>query len=367
MERTVVNPNNWHWVDKNCINWARTYLQTKLVDLNTGDEHGGKYAEIKAVSSIEGDCEVNQRKGKVISLFDLKVTMLTQGHVDDEPFEGSIMVPEIAFDSEIDDYQFDISIYKETSKLNEVKPVIREFLLPQLRERFQQFGKDLLLEHGNDIQVPKEQVKSEFTKANQQSSFVAVEKDTCDAKEKGAAAAAAAFVNHKSKNNVKSTTNTSNKKSIPVVNTSGGNTVTIHLEPSFNVPAFEIFNTFIDKERILLWSRSPIKEGEGNKGNGSPYLMVGDTFELFNGNIESELIESKLGSKLVIKWRLKDWRENLWSLMDMEFHESKEYHETKIQLTWSGIPVGEEDRVRANFENYYVKPMKLTFGFGVVL
>lgn len=357
MERTLVNPNNWHWVDKNCISWARNYLQTQLVDLNTGD-HGGKYAEIKSVSSIEGDCEVNQRKGKVISLFDLKITMLTQGHVDDEPFEGSIMVPEVAFDSEIEDYQFDISIYKETSKLSDVKPIIREFLLPQLRERFQQFGKDLLLEHGNDIQVPKEQVKSEFTKANQQNSFVGAEKSDVNVNVAKKVAV---------KSNAPTTTNSNNKKSIPVVSTSGGNTVTIHLEPSFNVSAFEIFNTFIDKERILMWSRSPIKEGEGNKGNGSPYLMVGDTFELFNGNIESELVESKLGSKLVIKWRLKSWRQNLWSLMDMEFHESKEYHETKIQLTWSGIPVGEEDRVRANFENYYVKPIKLTFGFGVVL
>ncbi|KAG0665545.1 hypothetical protein C6P44_004926 [Monosporozyma unispora] len=369
MERTVVNPNNWHWVDKNCISWARTYLQDKLVDINTG-EHSGKYAEIKSVSSIEGDCEVNQRKGKVISLFDLKITMLTQGHVDDEPFEGSIMVPEVAFDSEIEDYQFDISIYKETSKLNEVKPVIREYLLPQLRDAFQRFGKDLLIEHGNDIQVPEAQVKSQFTKANQQNSFAGTATPTAvpnATKTNGTTKPVAG-----STPTLKATATTTNqgankKKSIPVVNTSGGNTVTIHLEPSFNVPAFEIFNTFIDKERILMWSRSAIKEGDDNKSNGSPYFMVGDTFELFNGNIESELMESKLGSKLVFKWRLKDWRDKLWSTMDMEFHESEEYHETKIQLTWSGIPVGEEDRVRANFENYYVKPIKLTFGFGVVL
>ena len=358
----VVNPNNWHWVDKNCIDWARDYFKSKLVKLNTG-EHDGKYAEIKSVSSIEGDCEVNQRKGKVISLFDLKIAMLIQGHVNEDKFEGSIVVPEVAFDSDIDDYQFEISIYKETSKLNEVKPVIREHLLPQLRTIFQQFGKDLLFEHGNDIQIPEDQVHSQYTKANQKNSFASVSSTTSTKKTATSVNKLTSVKDTSSKTVVKTLDN----KEIPVVNTGGANTVTIHLEPSFNAPALEIFNTFIEKERIMMWSRSPIREFDGNKGIGSQYLMIGDRFELFNGNIESELVESKLGSKLVLKWRLKDWRDKLYSIMDMEFHESPEYHETKIQLTWSGIPVGEEDRVRANFEDYYVRPIKLTFGFGVVL
>lgn len=360
----VVNPNNWHWVDKNCIDWAREYFKSKLVKLNTG-EHGGKYAEIKSISSIEGDCEVNQRKGKVISLFDLRIAMLIEGHVNEDQFEGSIVVPEVAFDSDIDDYQFETSIYKETSKLNEVKPVIREYLLPQLRTIFHQFGKDLLFEHGNDIQVPEEQVQSQYTRANQQNSFAGVSSSSTSAKETTPTVNKSnpAVIDKSSKTVVK----TSDNKEIPIVNTGGANTVTIHLEPSFNVPAVEIFNTFIDKERVMMWSRSPIREFDKNKSNGSQYFMVGDRFELFNGNIESEVVESKLGSKLVLKWRLKDWRENLYSTMNMEFHESSEYHETKIQLTWSGIPVGEEDRVRANFEDYYVRPIKLTFGFGVVL
>ncbi|KAK5778579.1 Aha1p PWA37_000156 [Arxiozyma heterogenica] len=359
----VVNPNNWHWVDKNCIDWAREYFKSKLVQLNTG-EHDGKYAEIKSILSIEGDCEVNQRKGKVISLFDLKIAMLIGGHVNKDEFEGSIVVPEVAFDSNIDDYQFEISIYKETSKLNEVKPVIREYLLSQLRSIFHQFGKDLLFEHGNDIQVPEEQVQSQYTKANQQNSFADVSSTTGSKK---TATTVNKSIPVKDISSSKAVVKTLDNKDIPIVNTGGANTVTIHLEPSFNVPAVEIFNTFIDKERIMMWSRSPIREFDENKSTGSQYFMVGDRFELFNGNIESEVVESKLGSKLVLKWRLKDWRENLYSTMDMEFHESSEYHETKIQLTWSGIPVGEEDRVRANFEDYYVKPIKLTFGFGVVL
>ena len=174
----VQNPNNWHWVDKNCIEWAKTYFHEKLIGLDTKENgiEGDKYARIARISSIEGDCEVNQRKGKVISLFDLKIVVSIEGHVNESKFQGSITVPEVAFDSDKDDYQFDISIFKETGKLNEVKLVIRQFLIPQLRDVFADFGRQLLLAHGNDIQVSSDQVTSVFTKSNQASSFKELKK-----------------------------------------------------------------------------------------------------------------------------------------------------------------------------------------------
>lgn len=345
----VHNPNNWHWVDKNCFGWARDYFNQKLTQLDTGEVEG-KYAQITSLSSLEGDCEVNQRKGKVISLFDLKLVLLIKGHVDNESFEGSISVPEVAFDSDESDYQFDISIYKETSKLNEVKPLIREKLLPQLREVFQQFGHDLLVAHGSDIQLPEDSVNSTFTKANQKSSFT---KPAAPTKESKPVA--------KSVSN--STGSVSKPEAKPHVATSGGNTTSIHLEPTFNVPATELYRTFIDKNRIMAWSKS---FSNVNGKNGSE-LVVGDTFELFGGNVTSTLLDEVQDKKLVFSWRLKDWREKVNSKLIMEFHESKEYHETKLQVSWSGIPIGEEDRVRGNFEDYYVRSIKITFGFGAVL
>lgn len=344
----VHNPNNWHWVDKNCFTWAREYFSEKLPKLNTG-EVDGKYAEISSLSSLEGDCEVNQRKGKVISLFDLSMVMLIKGHVKDQPFEGSITVPEVAFDSEASDYQFDISIYKETSQLNEVKPLIREKLLPQLRELFQSFGQDLLLEHGSDIQLPEDSVSSTFTKANQQDSFA---KSTGSKESKSTAKTVASKTSAGTKTQEK-----------PNNFTSGGNTTSIHLEPTFNVPASELYRTFIDKQRIMAWSKSFACP----KGGSGPTLAVGDAFELFGGNVTSELIEAVEDKKLVFSWRLGDWREKAKSTLTMELHESKDYHETKLQVSWSGIPVGEEDRVRGNFEEYYVRSIKITFGFGAVL
>ncbi|CCE62371.1 hypothetical protein TPHA_0C02170 [Tetrapisispora phaffii CBS 4417] len=358
----VQNPNNWHWVDKNCIEWAKKYLTSKLVGQSTDGDKTSKFAEISKVSSIEGDCEVNQRKGKVISLFELQITMLISGKVDDQEFDGSISVPDISFDSEITDYQFEISIYKETTKLNEIKPIIRETLLPKLRDIFQQFGKDLLKENGNDIQVSEDKVTSQYTKSNQQASFRSVEENvattastTSASKTTNPATAASTATT--------SSGSTTNKSSSTKFALGTGNTTSIHIEPVFNVPASELYMTFIEKNRVMAWSKSPIKISNTK----DTVLKLNEEFKLFGGNVTSKLVSQIENKELVFEWRLNSWNDKIISKLKLEFHESKAYHETKLQVTWDGIPIGEEERVRNNFEEFYVRAIKITFGFGAVL
>ncbi|CAH02771.1 Aha1p [Kluyveromyces lactis] len=360
----VHNPNNWHWVDKNCIDWAKKYFQEKLVGLTTGESTDELYAEITKLSSLEGDCEVNQRKGKVISLFDLKLNVGIAGHVGENKLEGSITVPEVAFDSDPEDYQFDISIFKETSKLFEIKPVIREKLIPQLRDIFSNFGKQLLLTHGNDIQVSSDKVTSKFTKANQQSSF-STSGSTKEDANKDSATGNTSTANASSSTKAAVTSSETQQKNSG--NAAKYNTTKVHLESSFQVPAIELYNTFIDKRRIEAWSRSPIQP-EANTGDFSgSTLQLNDAFKLFGGNITMKFLSGEPGKKIVFQWRLNDWKQGHYSELSLEFHESQEYHETKLVVNWSGIPVGEEDRVRGNFEEYYIRSIKVTFGFGAIL
>lgn len=63
------NPNNWHWVDKNCIEWAKTYFGEKGKEVSETTEISNNPLKlaINELKSLEGDCGVYQRKGKVIS------------------------------------------------------------------------------------------------------------------------------------------------------------------------------------------------------------------------------------------------------------------------------------------------------------
>jgi len=71
------NPNNWHWVNKDALEWAKSYLEKNLIGLSAED--GDVSAKISKVQSMDGDVDVSQRKGKVITLFDVKLQLEYEG------------------------------------------------------------------------------------------------------------------------------------------------------------------------------------------------------------------------------------------------------------------------------------------------
>ena len=114
------NPNNWHWVNKDVRPWTQDYLTKELVGLKASKEDGTT-AEISKVLSMDGDVDVSQRKGKVITIFDVRVQLEFTGKVpvkvekkedDEEASEegdtkevsGTITIPEVAHDTEEDEY-----------------------------------------------------------------------------------------------------------------------------------------------------------------------------------------------------------------------------------------------------------------------
>jgi hypothetical protein len=74
------NPNNWHWVNKDVSGWAREYLDNDLPDVSA--EKGGVTAKIDKVISMEGDVDVSQRKGKVITIFDVELKLEYSGTLE---------------------------------------------------------------------------------------------------------------------------------------------------------------------------------------------------------------------------------------------------------------------------------------------
>lgn len=114
------NPNNWHWVNKDVRPWTQDYLSKELVGIKASKEDGTS-AEVSKVLSMDGDVDVSQRKGKVITIFDVRLQLEYTGKVpvkaeqkDDEAeasqegdtkdVSGTITIPEVAHDSAEDEY-----------------------------------------------------------------------------------------------------------------------------------------------------------------------------------------------------------------------------------------------------------------------
>lgn len=322
------NPNNWHWVNKDASGYAKQYLQDNIVGIAAEDN--GVAANISKLLTMDGDVDVSQRKGKVITLFDVKVQLEYEGKTkDEESVSGSINIPEVAHDTEEDEYVFEIDIYSESSSKQPVKDLVRSKITPQLRKALAQLCPALINEHGKDLQ--------HGPGVNPSSGFSAPTNYPQTKKEPAPAT---------------TTTTTSNKK-VAV------NTATVTASDEFRTTAEELYSTFTDPQRIAAFTRGPPRQFEGSH--------VGGKFSIFDGNVVGEFAKLEPHKQMVQKWRLAQWPEGHFSTLEINFDQNDVDGVTLMRVTWTGVPIGQEDVTKQNWEVYYVRSMKQTFGFGTIL
>jgi len=321
------NPNNWHWVNKNAIEWAQAYFSEKLTGLSASK--GEVSAKVDKVLSVEGDCDVSQRKGKVITLFDVKVRLEFSGvAAEDEKVTGSITIPEVAHDTEEDEYVFEISVYSDNKEKQAVRDLVRNDIVPQLRKALAGFSGDLIAEHGKDIQ---------HTPGSGPVSGTSTPRSVATPSSASHAAP--------------SSTEPSQTGTSPIVNT-----VTLKDDIEFQTSADQLYQTFVDPQRVAAFTRAPPSEFEPREGG---------RFSLFGRNVEGQFKQLEKDKKIVQTWRLADWPKGHYSTLTLAFDQGTD--STVLRLSWDGVPVGQEDVTKRNFGDYYVRSIKTTFGFGAVL
>ncbi|KAF7551783.1 hypothetical protein G7046_g7619 [Stylonectria norvegica] len=321
------NPNNWHWVNKNVSGWAKQWFEDNLTKLEVED--GETKASVSKIQSMDGDVDVSQRKGKVITIFDVKLVIEYSGSTSGaEDVSGTITVPEVAHDTEEDEYVFDVEIFSESKEKQPVKDLVRTKLLPLLRKEFQKLAPALIAEHGKDIQ---------HAPGSGPSSGLSTPK---------------AHNPHSSTNETPSASAQSNAGSIV-------NTVTVTDNEEFRTTAEELYQTFVDPGRIAAFTRSPPKLFEGAHKGGK--------FELFGGNVSGEYLELESPKKIVQSWRLGQWPAGHYSKLQIEFDQNDVDHVTVMRVVWDGVPSGQEEVTKRNWLEYYIKSIKQTFGFGTML
>ena len=137
------------------------------------------------------------------------------------------------------------------------------------------------------------------------------------------------------------------------------NTVEITATDEFRTTAQELYTTLTTADRITAFTRSPPTVFEGAE--------PGANFALFGGNVSGSYAELDSPTKIVQKWRLQTWPEGHYSNLHIGLDQNNEDQVTYMRVKWDGVPAGEEEVVKRNWEEYYVKSMKRTFGFGTIL
>ncbi|KAI9296037.1 hypothetical protein K502DRAFT_348434 [Neoconidiobolus thromboides FSU 785] len=317
------NVNNWHWTEKNCLPWATNYLTEKLKGLTA--ERDSYSVEIDNVDSITGDVNLNQRKGKIITLYDVVIKLKWTGVLPSgEKAKGHISVPEVAHDTDEDDFVFEVSIDNDTREKDAFRNIIRTLLKEQMIKVFLSFPKDLVEHHSKDVYIPKELLGTP------------------------------APVNTTGITNVQVLNEKSVKDTVVASVTKGEpkkvNTTTLNDTIEFVTSAAQLYAALTDSTLMSIWSRSDVQFG---KEKGAP-------FRLFGGNISGELIELQENKKIQLKWRSNLWPESHYSIVTIELEELS--GSVNLILKQEGVPVGQEDITRDNWNRFYWNSIKSTFG-----
>lgn len=232
--------------------------------------------------------------------------------------------------------QFNVENYGDSAVKQPVRDLVRNKITPQLRSALFRLTDDLIAEHRKDLQ--------HSTDKNQTPSGPSTAKNPAPTSTITAAAAKPAAA---SAPKTTATTTTSTKALV--------NTTTVSASDEFRTTAEQLYTTFTEPQRISLFTRGPPRVFEGVK--------PGAKFSIFDGNVNGEYEQLEPPHKLVQKWRLAAWPEGHLSRLEIQFDQNDIDAVTVMRVRWEGVPVGEEDMVRRNWENYYVRSIKQTFGY----
>ncbi|KAG0371770.1 hypothetical protein BGX24_001223, partial [Mortierella sp. AD032] len=286
-------------------------------------EANGASVKTLAVTSVTGDVDVNQRKGKIITIFDVAINLTFEGTTaDGTAVTGKIEIPEVAHDTDDDDYVFDVTIDADSSAKQPVRDLIRKNLTPLLRKKLTVFAADLIRVHGKDVQIEGE--------ASKPSTPIPTPTPS------PAPGAKVVFT----------------AASTPAAAPGTVNTTTLDDTVELQASAHDIYDVLLNQAKVQIWTRS-------NKSTIEP--KVGSKFSLFGGSVTGEIKELVEDKKIVQSWRLSSWPPGHYSTVTMDITQNTNF--TAIKVKQEGVPIGEQDTTRQNWSNYYWAEIKRTFGY----
>jgi len=129
----------------------------------------------------------------------------------------------------------------------------------------------------------------------------------------------------------------------------------LRLSSSFKCRLEELYNVFVTPELVHAFTRDQPKMD----------AKVGGEFSLFGGNITGFFDALDTNSKIVQRWRFRDWPADHYSTVTLSF--SQEADTTKVTLKQTNIPAKDYEKTKSGWHTYYWESIKRTFGFGASL
>ncbi|XP_065833443.1 activator of 90 kDa heat shock protein ATPase homolog 1-like [Oscarella lobularis] len=333
--RDAQNVNNWHWTERDATDWSKKELKRLLQGIKVEGIEGK--CETTDLSKIEGEASVNNRKAKLISFYEWHAVIEWKGTVagddDDLPIRGTIEIPNFSEEYDADELEIVVKLTKSSDENcggDKLKQLMRTKGATLIRKAIDFYIQNLRTEFSKGMLLPRHTSVEESPSG-----------DVPPSKETNASS----FKNGSSSPSQPAT-------SRPPVKTK---TKKLFLSEEFKTSADELYETFVDKQRIEAFTNGP----------ADVLAERGGKFSLYGGNIRGTFSELVPNKKLSLNWRLKEWPDGHYSKVVLDFEQTSD--STVLKMSQSGVPDFDLDRTERGWKEKYWRAIKMTFGFGASL
>jgi activator of HSP90 ATPase len=322
---------NWHWKNKNVTRWSREWFERELLSISVTGTNQGEVVSISNVINVDGDVELGQRKSKLITIYDTKISLSWIGTASDgTEVNGSLTIPEVSHETTLDgssDYTYRWTLSTASSPaVDALFELAKTGLPPLLEAKFTEFPKAIIESHGRDLTVSTEPSRAATPSGNGSTNTP----------------------------NTFKTSATSTDQTMAVQKPAANlSTRTVHVEANFQASADDLFSLFTDEKRIPAWSRAPAQS--------TPQPGAG--YSLFGGGVKGQYVSLTPAKEIVQTWELRSptWPAGHFATLTVTFDQSSD--STKVTFSLAGVPVGQQDEIKRNLEAYYIHGLK-SIGLG---
>jgi len=325
------NVNNWHWKEVDANKWSEKKLKELLEGMVVED--GPYQFEMQKDLKVNGESMASNRKNKLIAYWDytLEAKFKLKHKGNEVESKGTIKCPNFSQENDPDEWDLTSTKYDKDEHYDaEGLKFIKAKAHPVLRDKMEEYGKLLRSDFAASV--------CQVTTAN--SPAKSAQSITTNMKK--------VELNKPVEAKKSTTTKTSSGSQIK--------TKKLLLKETFMCTVAEVYNVFIDKQRVNAWTRGAMQSYNPDK-NGE--------FVLFGGVVTGTFVELEQDKKIVMKWRLRHWPAAHFSTASMAFEQTDKG--AKMTLEQSGVPESDIERTKQGWKEFYWNPIKFTFGFGITV
>lgn len=293
-------------------------------------ENGEDLIKITKVDTMNGECHINTRKGKIFHFFEFEIKLKWSGTVKGDKVEGNFDMPEISFENDMDEHEIRVNVTKAADK-HTIRQLVANQGIPKVRKLL-----ETLIEEFRGMRGYLQEVKE----------VKPLTQTTADSPKPAPAPSHAATTSTPSSSSSSTTTASSSSAS-------GTKTTKVEFNDKFGARPSDIYEALMDPRRVEAYTQSSaqIESKEGGK------------FALFGGNVTGEFVQLVPNERIVQKWRTSTWPEGHYSTVTIELSEGRKGCDMK--LTQVGVPEAEAERTQQAWRENIFERLKRMFGYGM--